>query len=234
MAGRQDADRDADGAGDDHRQAAEIDGDHRLLPVAGERDEGGHQGDGDGKAQPAEAHAGNREDRHDAEPRRVDQEALQGHQHVDQQKRLDRVQVVVEVDVDEPDQLVPERAGVDHHGLRIERDRRGDGGNREAGQDQGREHRAGGVAGEEALVELHVQRLLLAGDEGLAEPVERDGEQGDGEAGLQPVADGEAAQRGEHVAAEAAGADHRGDDDHVERQHDHLVDADHQAGARRR
>ena len=32
----------------------------------------------------------------------------------------------------------------------------------------------------------------------------------------------------QHVVAEPARADHGGDDDHVERQHDHLVDADHQ------
>ena len=69
--------------------------------------------------------------------------------------------------------------------------------------------------------------------EGLAEPVERDGERDDRDAGLEAGADVEPAQRGEHVEAEAAGADHRGDDHHVERQHDHLVDADHQPRAGR-
>ena len=47
-------------------------------------------------------------------------------------------------------------------------------------------------------------------------------------------ADLQRAQRQQHVIAEAAGADHRGDDHHVERQHDDLVDADHQRRPRRR
>ena len=47
-------------------------------------------------------------------------------------------------------------------------------------------------------------------------------------------ADLQRAQRQQHVVAEAAGADHRGDDHHVQRQHDDLVDADHQRRPRRR
>jgi len=52
--------------------------------------------------------------------------------------------------------------------------------------------------------------------------------------GLEARADVQPPQRRQHVEAQAAGADHRGDDHHVERQHDHLVDADHQAVARGR
>jgi hypothetical protein len=62
----------------------------------------------------------------------------------------------------------------------------------------------------------------------LAQPVERDGEDGDGEAGLEPGADVEPAQGRQHVVAEPAGTDHGRDDHHVEREHDHLVDAHHQ------
>src|SRR3546814_12778230 len=51
--------------------------------------------------------------------------------------------------------------------------------------------------------------------EGLAEAVERNGQHDDGDAGLQPAADVEAAQRGQHVVAEAAGADHRSEERRV-------------------
>ena len=64
--------------------------------------------------------------------------------------------------------------------------------------------------------------------EGLAQPVQRHGQRHDGEPRLQPRAEVEAAQRLQHVEAKPARADHRGDDDHVQGQHDDLVDADHQ------
>ena len=48
-----------------------------------------------------------------------------------------------------------------------------------------------------------------------------------------PRADVEPPKRGQDVIAEAAGADHRGDDHHVEREHDDLVDADDQLRPRR-
>ena len=52
-------------------------------------------------------------------------------------------------------------------------------------------------------------------------------------AGLDACADVEPPERGQHVVAEPARADHRGDDHHVEREHDDLVDADHQLRPRR-
>ena len=72
------------------------------------------------------------------------------------------------------------------------------------------------------------------GGEGLADAVESDGEQGDGDAGFEAVADGQAPERGQHIVTKPPGADHRGDDHHVQRQHDDLIDADHQGRARRR
>ena len=60
---------------------------------------------------------------------------------------------------------------------------------------------------------------------GLAQPVERNGEHDDGEARLEPAPDVEPPQRGEDVIAKPASADHRGDDHHVEREHDDLIDA---------
>ena len=41
-----------------------------------------------------------------------------------------------------------------------------------------------------------------------------------------PAADVEPPKRGQDVIAEAARTDHRGDDHHVEREHDDLIDAD--------
>jgi hypothetical protein len=81
---------------------------------------------------------------------------------------------------------------------------------------------------------LRACRARLVFGDRLAQPVERDGEQRDRHPRLEAGPDGQAPQGGEHVVAEAAGADHRGDDDHVERQHDHLVDPDHEAVAGRR
>ena len=43
---------------------------------------------------------------------------------------------------------------------------------------------------------------------GLAETVEGNGQQGDGDARLQPGTDGQALERGKHVEAETARADH--------------------------
>ena len=48
-----------------------------------------------------------------------------------------------------------------------------------------------------------------------------------------PTTDVEPPKRGQDVIAEAACADHRGDDHHVEREHDDLIDADEQLRPRR-
>ena len=66
--------------------------------------------------------------------------------------------------------------------------------------------------------------------EGLAQTIQRDGQKRDRHTGFQPLADRQATQRGQNVEPQATGADHGGDNHHVERQHDDLVDADHQAG----
>ena len=73
----------------------------------------------------------------------------------------------------------------------------------------------------------------LRGAEGRRQPVEEDREDHDGEAGLEAEADVDAVEARDDLAAEAAGADHAGDDDHRERQHDDLVDAGHDASASR-
>ena len=69
---------------------------------------------------------------------------------------------------------------------------------------------------------------------GLAHAIEHDGEHDDRQAGFHRLAHLERTQGKQHVIAKPARPDHRGDDDHVGRQHDHLVDADHQGRLGRR
>ena len=69
---------------------------------------------------------------------------------------------------------------------------------------------------------------------GLAQPVEHDGDDDNGEARLHGLPDLQGPQRQQHVIAKAACPDHGRDDDHVQRQHDHLIDPDHQRGLGRR
>ena len=66
--------------------------------------------------------------------------------------------------------------------------------------------------------------------EALAEPVEGDGHDHDGDADLHAGTDMEARHAEEQILAEAGGAHERGDDDHGEALHHHLVDT-HQHGA---
>src|SRR5690606_24835994 len=66
--------------------------------------------------------------------------------------------------------------------------------------------------------------------EALRDAIEDDGQNDDAEAAFEAEADLEALDTRQHRLAEAAGADHRGDDDHGQRQHDGLVHAGHDRG----
>ena len=63
---------------------------------------------------------------------------------------------------------------------------------------------------------------------GLRQAVEDDGDQADGDALFDRLAELQLLQREKQFLAEARGADERGDDDHGERLHHHLVEAEQQ------
>jgi hypothetical protein len=75
-------------------------------------------------------------------------------------------------------------------------------------------------------------RRLLTGN-GLDQAIERNGDQNDGSARFQRGSDLEGAQSQQDIESQSRCADHRGDDQHVHRRVDVLVDAEHQRRLRR-
>ena len=111
--------------GDDHRDAAQIDGHHRVLPLAGERDEqreARRRAPRDARPprrQPAKASSGDHQ-----RPGLGDHEPLDRHEHVEQERALDRLDGVEEIDVDPPYRLAPPRRGRELQRRWIDRHRR--------------------------------------------------------------------------------------------------------------
>jgi hypothetical protein len=74
--------------------------------------------------------------------------------------------------------------------------------------DQGKRHEVPAPA-------IFLRRRIASGER-LAQSVERHREDDDGDPRLETTADVQSTQRRQHVVAEPASADHRGDDDHVQ------------------
>ena len=99
--------------GDDDRDAAEIDGDHRLLPLAGEGDEERKSAGESGEARTAEPPAGEGERDGDQRPGLATRKRLTGIRTLSEQRGLDRLEGVEEVDVDPLDGSPQNGAGRD-------------------------------------------------------------------------------------------------------------------------
>ena len=166
----------------------------------------------------AETPAGKGESGDEQRPGLGDHEPLDRNEHVEQERGLDRIDGVEVVHVEPPYRLAPPRRGRKLQRRWIDRHR---------GKEQSEDIDS---CGECKKSDEEVAVLVLARGPprriGLAQTVERNGEHDDGKASLDTRADVEPPKRGQDVIAEAARTDHRGDDHHVEREHDDLIDAD--------
>ena len=99
------------------------------------------------------------------------------------------------------------------------------------GQEEAAHHH--GSRGQEVRVALPEGRALwvvgwLEPTQPLAEPVQGDGHDDDGDPDLRSGSDVESRESEQEVLSQAGGADERGDHDHGKALHDHLVDSDQQ------
>src|SRR5690606_12828101 len=101
--GRQYADRNSDQGGDDDGYGTQINGDHRLFPLAGCGDQEGKCANERGEPQPAEAPPGKCKQRGDAQPWQAAKQALEGNEDIEQDGVLDRLYRIEEIDVDPTD-----------------------------------------------------------------------------------------------------------------------------------
>ena len=98
-------------AGDNDRDAAQIDGLHRILPLAVERDEQREPPGESRETRPAETPAGKGEGGYEQRPGLGDHEPLDRNEHVEQERGLDRIDGVEVVHVEPPYRLAPPRRG---------------------------------------------------------------------------------------------------------------------------
>ena len=221
------ADRNADDCRNQCSNAAEINCRHCLHPQARRRAEAGEHRYQKRQPPAAEPPAGIGQHAHHRKPRQPLEERSQRIQHMQQEAGAEDLEASKIVDGDPvDDRLPPGRRRERHGGGHLGKGRPQEAEQRRQDDRPGRQHQ----------VEPARPRRSAAGfgGGGLAHPVEHDGDDDDRQARFHRLADLQRAQRQQHVIAEAAGADHRGDDDHVEREHDHLVDPDHQRGLCRR
>ena len=99
------------------------------------------------------------------------------------------------------------------------------------GQEEAAHHH--GSRGQKVRVALPEGRALLVVDrleptQPLAEPVQGDGHDDDGDPDLRSGTDVEAGQSEQEVLSQARRSHERGDHDHGQALHDHLVDSDQQ------
>ena len=227
--GHPDGDGQADGHRDQGRDAAEIHGDHRLFPLPGGGDQEGQARTKKAQPHPAQTPAKKAQKGNHGQPRQAKEEAFGRHQDPCQDRVLHRFKRVKEGDVDPFYQCRPERAGRKMRRLGVGLC----GGQNKSDQPRAKGKGQGGhkvrMAGKAGG--LHCARAAMRNR--LAQPVQRDGQRHDGQPRLKPGAEIQPTQRVQHLKPQAPCPDHRRDDDHIQRQHDDLIDAHQQRLARR-
>ena len=228
--GHPDGDGQADGHSDEARDAAQVDGDHRLFPLPGGGNQKRQARAQKPKAQAPEPPAHKAQKGNDAQPWQTQKEAFGGHQDPCQDRVLHRLKRVKEGDVDPFHQRGPKgagrkmrRLGVGLHGGQHQADQPGAEGKGQSGHKVRMTGKAPFRRGPRTAMR-----------DGLAQPIQRDGQRHDGQPRLKPGAEIQPAQRVQHLKPQTACTDHRGDDDHIQRQHDDLIDAHQQRLTRRR
>ena len=226
---RGDADGNADRDADDDRNRHQIRGQHRLLPEAGKKDERQQPGDQGGEAPPAESPPDEGQDAGHEGPGQPEIDKLHGSKDVDDEPRPQRLRFVVDAVGESPDELVPGRRGRDAPCVGVARKHRFGPREAKAGNQQGCRGKAMCVA-QQALPFARPQPGLF-GRVGVAQPVERDGDDDDGGPAFQGLAQTQVLQGEQQIVAEPLHPDERCDDDHAEGLHDDLIESYHQGGS---
>ena len=187
----------------------------------------------DDQSQPpaSQAPAQGRQHQQDTEPWQGFETCPQGVQEIEQDKDPPCFNGVEEVDGDPVNARLPVGRGGEGEGIRQRVQHRESQTESRGDQEHGNGQNNVCVPGQKSL---GFRRFRPFQGNGLAQPVEHNGDDDDGEARLHGLADLQGAERQQHVIAKATCPDHRRDDDHVEGQHDHLVHANQQGGLGRR
>ncbi len=225
---RENADGNAKQACENHRHTTEIDGDHRLFPLASGSDEKGQRCNEQCKAPATERVAKHGQQDDDTGPRQRHHQPFERHQHVEQHCVLQCLQCVEVIDVDPLHDARKEVSGRHMQALGHLLDGR----NKLCKNNGQHAHRKCShemrLALPETKARAHGLRHRQPVGGTLAQAIEHQGQRDDGKACLDPCPDIEPPQRCKDIKSKAAGANHAGNDHHVEGKHDHLVHAHHQ------